>query len=53
MGAYAVELLMSGQYGKAVGIQGNQMIALDFDEALGMKKDYNKSIYELARILAI
>lgn len=53
MGAYAVELLMSGQYDKAVGIKGNQMIALDFDEALGMKKDYNKSIYELARILAI
>jgi 6-phosphofructokinase len=53
MGAHAVELLMEGQYGKAVGIKGNQMIALDFDEALNMKKDYDKGIYELARILAI
>lgn len=53
MGAYAVELLMAGKYGRAVGIKGNQMIDLDFEEVLSMKKDYDKEIYELARILAI
>ena len=53
MGAYAIELLKEGIYGQAVGIKGNQMIHLDFEEALNMKKDYDKNIYELARILAI
>ena len=53
MGAHAVELLMAGNYGRAVGIKGNQMIDVDFEEVLTMKKDYDKNIYELARILAI
>lgn len=53
MGAYAVDLLVQGKYGRAVGIKGNQMIDLSFMEALEMKKDYDRNIYELARILAI
>jgi 6-phosphofructokinase 1 len=53
MGAYAVDLLVQGKYGRAVGIKGNQMIDLSFGEALEMKKDYDRNIYELARILAI
>ncbi|MBE0449293.1 MAG: 6-phosphofructokinase [Clostridia bacterium] len=53
MGAYAVDLLLQGRFGRAVGIKGNQMIDISFDEALDMKKDYNRNIYELARILAI
>lgn len=53
MGAYAVDLLVQGNFGRAVGIKGNQMIDLSFDEALDMKKDYDRYIYELARILAI
>ncbi|MDW7662307.1 MAG: 6-phosphofructokinase [Bacillota bacterium] len=53
MGAYAVDLLVQGKYGRAVGIKGNQMIDLSFEEALEMKKDYDRNIYELARILAI
>jgi hypothetical protein len=36
-----------------VGIKGNQMIDISFEEALNMKKDYDRNIYELARILAI
>ncbi len=53
MGAYAVDLLIQGKFGRAVGIKGNQMIDLSFEEALDMKKDYDRNIYELARILAI
>ncbi len=53
MGAYAVDLLREGIAGCAVGIKGNEMIHVPFDEVLSMKKDYDKSIYELARILAI
>lgn len=53
MGAYAVDLLREGIAGCAVGIKGNEMIHVPFDEVLTMKKDYDKSIYELARILAI
>jgi len=53
MGAYAVDLLLEGKFGRAVGIKGNQMIDISFEDVLGMKKDYDRNIYELARILAI
>ncbi|HAS73176.1 MAG TPA: 6-phosphofructokinase [Clostridiales bacterium UBA8960] len=53
MGAHAVDLLMQGKYGRAIGIKGNDMIDMPFKDALSMKKDYDKRIYELARILAI
>lgn len=53
MGAHAVDLLMQGKHGRAIGIKGNEMIDMTFAEALAMKKDYDKRIYELARILAI
>ena len=53
MGAHAVELLKAGVYGRAVGIKGNEMIDMSFEDVLSMKKDYDKRIYELARILAI
>lgn len=53
MGAYAVDLLKNGVYGRAVGIKGNKMIDISLEEALTMKKDYDHDIYELAKILAI
>ncbi len=53
MGAHAVELLKAGVYGRAVGVKGNEMIDMSFEDVLAMKKDYDKRIYELARILAI
>ena len=53
MGAYAVDLLKEGKSGCAVGIHGNKMIDVPLSDVLAMKKDYDKSIYELARILAI
>lgn len=53
MGAHAVDLLANGQYGRAVGISGSDMIDISLEEALAMKKDYDHDIYELASILAI
>ncbi len=53
LGSYAVEQLMAGKAGRAIGIKGNQLVDIDISEALAMKKDYDKEIYELARILAI
>jgi 6-phosphofructokinase 1 len=53
MGAHAVDLLRTGSEGRAVGIKGNEMIDIPLEEAIMMKKDYDKGIYELARILAI
>ncbi|MBF4695408.1 6-phosphofructokinase [Fusibacter ferrireducens] len=53
LGAYAVDQLIAGKAGRAIGIKGNQLVDIDISEALSMKKDYDKEIYELARILAI
>ncbi len=53
LGAFAVEILKSGKGGRAVGIKGNDLVDIDITEALSMKKDYDKEIYELATILAI
>lgn len=53
LGAYAVDQLIAGKAGRAIGIKGNQLVDIDISEALAMKKDYDKDIYELARILAI
>ncbi|GAU78057.1 6-phosphofructokinase [Fusibacter sp. 3D3] len=53
LGSYAVEQLIAGKAGRAIGIKGNQVVDIDITEALSMKKDYDKEIYELARILAI
>lgn len=53
LGAFAVELLMNGNGGNAIGIKGNKMVAVDITEALAMKKSYNEEVYKLASILAI
>lgn len=53
LGSYAVDLLVAGKAGRAIGVKGNQLVDIDITEALAMKKDYDKEIFELARILAI
>lgn len=52
-GAKAVELLMEGKEGRAVGIKGNEIIDLDIYEALAMEKNINKDLYDLTGMLAI
>lgn len=53
MGYRAVELLLEGKAGRAVGVRQNQIIDLDFDEALFQKRVFRKDMYEIARILSI
>lgn len=52
MGAKAVELLSENISSKLVGIKGNEIIDMDIDEALEMKKDIDHELLDLARILS-
>ncbi|HWI54575.1 MAG TPA: ATP-dependent 6-phosphofructokinase, partial [Desulfobacteria bacterium] len=53
MGAMAVDLLIAGQDNKMVGILSGQLKDFDMDYALSQEKTIDKSVYELAGILAI
>lgn len=53
MGARAVELLIEGKMGRAIGIKGDTIIDMDIDEALALKKTINYNLYELSGILSI
>lgn len=53
MGAKAVELLMNGKSGRAIGIKNNKLIDMDIDEALAEEKSFDKETYELTDILSI
>lgn len=52
-GSRAVELLMEGKAGRAIGVQGNTIVDFDIIEALSMEKRINRPIYDLAQILSI
>lgn len=52
MGAKAVELLIHGKSGVAVGIRGNKLHCMEIDEAIGVRDRLNMNLYELAEILA-
>jgi len=53
MGARAVELLMEGATGQMVGIQAQDIVAVEMEEALKQRKPIDYDIYRLAGILAI
>ena len=53
MGRKAVELLLDGKSGKALGLKCNDIIELDINEALIMKKEFNMDMYKTAQILSI
>ena len=53
MGAAAVDLLLAGKTGRMVGIQNNQLVDIDIEEALSQKHKLDLSIYRLARSLSI
>ena len=53
MGRKAVELLLDNNSGKALGIKCNEIINLNIDEALSIKKEFNVNLYETAQILSI
>lgn len=53
MGRKAVELLLEGKSGKALGTKCNNIINLDIDEALKVKKEFNKEMFETTKLLSI
>ena len=53
MGRRAVELILDGKSGRALGIKCNTVIDLDTVEALDIKKEFNKEMYETGKMLSI
>ncbi|PLT32303.1 6-phosphofructokinase [Bacillus sp. V5-8f] len=53
LGALAVELLMEGKGGRAVGIENNRLVDYDIIEALAMPHNIDKKMYDLSSELSI
>lgn len=53
MGAMAVDLLIKGEGGKAVGIKGGVLQSIDIDRVLSSSRKPDMSLYPLASILSI
>lgn len=53
MGAKAVELLLQGANKKMVGIAAGELLALDLEDVLSREKTLDRTIWELAAVLAI
>ena len=52
-GSRAVQLLLNGKSGKAVGIKGNKIIDLPLKDALKSNDDIDRNLYKLTEILSI
>ncbi|MDO4814923.1 MAG: 6-phosphofructokinase [Gemella sp.] len=53
LGNYAVELLLKGESGKAVGIRSNKLVSTDFEEIFGAKHEIDLDLYEVSKQLGI
>ncbi len=53
MGAKAVDLLKNGMAGRVLGVKGNEIFDMDINEALSAKKIFDKTTYDLTKILSI
>lgn len=53
MGNYAVELLMEGKSNRVVTIQNDRLTDYDIEEALQMKKPFDKELYRIAHEISI
>ncbi len=53
MGYRAVELLKENKSGLGVGIKDNNIISMDIDKAIEMKREFDLEMYEMAKILSI
>ena len=52
LGAYAVDLLLNGQSGRACGQKYGRLVDFSFEEALAQKKDIDESLFELFEMLS-
>lgn len=53
MGNYAVDLLMEGKSNRVVTIQSDRITDYDIEEALQMKKPFDKDLYRIAHEISI
>ena len=53
MGVKAVELLLEGKSGLAVGIRGNKIIHEDLEKAIVTRDKLDQELYRMAKILAV
>ncbi|MFC0560042.1 6-phosphofructokinase [Halalkalibacter alkalisediminis] len=53
LGAYAVDLLLDGKSGIAVGLEKNQLVHYPFDEIFQKPHQIDKQVYELSAQLSI
>ena len=52
LGAKAIDVLLAGSGSSVVGVFGNEIRVMQFDEALSMKRTINMDYYELANVLS-
>jgi len=53
MGNKAIELLKEGKSGRALGVKCNQIVDMDINEALEVKKVFDLDMYNTAKVLSI
>ncbi len=53
MGFKAVELLMEGKSGVAVGIKENKIYSIPLEEALNVEKAFDEKMFDIAKVLSI
>ena len=51
-GEKAVELIAQGSTSKAIGSYGNEIVAMDLADALKMKREFDKKLYDLSVVLS-
>ena len=51
MGAKAIECLINGEYGKVIGSIKEEIVAIDIEEALAMKRDIHEKLLSLINML--
>ena len=52
MSSKAVKLLFNDEQSKAIGINGSDIVAYDLADALDMKSEFRKDLYDIAETLA-
>jgi 6-phosphofructokinase 1 len=52
LGAKAVELLAEEKSGRVVGLKNNKIIDMEIGEALNLKKEFQRELYDLAADLS-
>ena len=53
MGAYAVDIMLTGKTNRVVGYQHGEFVDFDIEEALQMKKSVNEYEYEVAQLMTV